>query len=229
MWSRWSRRRKKRSLPPSRHSAAVCRRRFPLASTPVFSARRRSARCCRAMCKMPFAAYAEDYGHQYRYQLDILNDGCDSSIFFSSLGYQVDVFENADAAAKALNDNFTRTLLQSEGFQHDEFTLATYRREATTCDGEAGVRRSPCLQRDASSRRSMSWFLRLCWSRFRRSSCWRICRSRLNRLLPQSFGGRFANSMVIGRPAGVALTGIVALGLSAPLPARAGGRSLPLR
>ena len=86
-----------------------------------------------------FAVYVEDYGHQYRYQLDILNDDCDSSIFFSSLGYQVDVFENADAAAKALNDNFTRTLLQSEGFQHDEFTSATYRREATTCDGEAGV------------------------------------------------------------------------------------------
>ena len=58
-----------------------------------------------------FVEYTDYYGHQYRYRMELENSACDSAIFFSSLGYQVDVFESAEAAAGALRHNLNRVLI----------------------------------------------------------------------------------------------------------------------
>ena len=86
-----------------------------------------------------FMQYADHYDHQFRYSLQIANGDCDSSVFFSTLGYQVDVFANGQSAAAALSDNLNRELLESEGFEHDAFTSATYTRDEPTCDGGDGL------------------------------------------------------------------------------------------
>ena len=85
-----------------------------------------------------FDMYAEAYGHQYRYSMQLANPDCDASVFFSRLGFTVDVFESANAAASALEDNLTRRLLEQRGFQHDGFSGANYAKAAPTCDGAAG-------------------------------------------------------------------------------------------
>ena len=85
-----------------------------------------------------FAGYADSYGHEFRYRLNLLNDECDEAVFFSSLGYQVDVFESEDAAWDALFDSFNRDLYESLGFEPQD-GLTTYTKQAPTCDGAYGV------------------------------------------------------------------------------------------
>lgn len=87
-----------------------------------------------------FAAFAETYGHQYRYSLQLVNPDCDPAVFFSGLGYSVDVYESSQAARSALTDNLTRLLLEDQGFQHDAFTAANYARAESTCDDGDGTR-----------------------------------------------------------------------------------------
>ena len=84
-----------------------------------------------------FAAFADAYGHQYRYGAQILNSECSSEMFFSSLGYQLDVFASREAAAKALNDGFMFSLISSQGFKPVE-EGAAFLQEAPTCAGEDG-------------------------------------------------------------------------------------------
>ena len=84
-----------------------------------------------------FADFADVYGHQYRYGAQILNRECSSEMFFSSLGYQVDVFESREAAANALNDSFMFRLITSQGFASAEEGSA-FLQEAPTCAGEDG-------------------------------------------------------------------------------------------
>ncbi len=83
-----------------------------------------------------YAAYAENYGHQFRYRVELKNAACEPTIYFSSLGYQVDVFESPSAAKTALNDEFTQRLLESAGYAKAE---SIYSREAPTCAGEPGI------------------------------------------------------------------------------------------
>ena len=85
-----------------------------------------------------FAAYADTYAHQYRYRLNLLNGECDEGVFFSSLGYQVDVFEDEDAAWDALFDSFSRDLYLSMGFE-DIDKIVTFSKKAPTCDEKYGV------------------------------------------------------------------------------------------
>lgn len=86
-----------------------------------------------------FAAFAEEYGHQYRQRMQIANGDCDAAIFFSSLGYWVDVFADAASPGAAADDPFMWLWLDSYGYERDAATPDIYRLGAETCDGEAGV------------------------------------------------------------------------------------------
>lgn len=86
-----------------------------------------------------FAAFAAAYGHQYRYGVQILNAACDSAMFFSSLGYQVDVFASSEAASDALNVGFMSDLMMSQGFEPTE-AAAVFIQAMPTCAGEDGFR-----------------------------------------------------------------------------------------
>ena len=86
-----------------------------------------------------FAAFAEDYGHEYRYGVRILNAECDSALFFSSLGYQVDVFASREAASDALNAGFMADLMMSQGFEPME-AAPVFIQAMPTCAGEDGFR-----------------------------------------------------------------------------------------
>jgi cyclophilin family peptidyl-prolyl cis-trans isomerase len=83
-----------------------------------------------------YADYTENYGHQYRYRVELENAACDAAIYFTSLGYQVDVFESGLAAATALSDDVTRRVLESSGYAKD---VNIYIRDLPTCSGEAGI------------------------------------------------------------------------------------------
>ena len=90
-----------------------------------------------------FAAFAEAYGHQYRYGAQILNAECSSEMFFSSLGYQVDVFESREAAAAAWRDDLMKDLIKSQGFSQpieEEYWNMDkpFLQAAPTCAGEVG-------------------------------------------------------------------------------------------
>lgn len=86
-----------------------------------------------------FAAFSEQHGHRYRYQMHIANGQCDPSVFFSALGYWVDVFADAQSAEAALNDQFMRLWLDSYGYERDSDFAAVYRHSAPTCNGDEGV------------------------------------------------------------------------------------------
>ena len=83
-----------------------------------------------------YAEYAENYGLEYRYRLNLLNRDCDEAVYFSSLGYQVDVFESEEAAGEALFDSFNRDLYQSMGFDTEK--VINFHKAAPTCDDEYG-------------------------------------------------------------------------------------------
>ncbi len=86
-----------------------------------------------------FATFAAEHGHQYRYRMQITNGGCDESVFFTSLGYWVDVYADAASAEAAMRAEFMRQWLDSYGYEHDPSGPAIYRFAAETCDGEAGL------------------------------------------------------------------------------------------
>ena len=86
-----------------------------------------------------FATFADEHGHQYRYRIQIANGGCDASIFFSSLGYWVDVYADAASARAAAHDAFMLQWLDSYGYARDESDTSVYRAQAVTCGGGEGV------------------------------------------------------------------------------------------
>ena len=86
-----------------------------------------------------YAVYAANYAHQYRYRTEIDNASCDANIYFTTLGYQVDVFESADSASQALSDNLTRQIIESQGYAQDAFSAATFSRANKTCADEEGI------------------------------------------------------------------------------------------
>lgn len=85
-----------------------------------------------------FAEFAESYGHQYRYRLNLINDECAEDVFFTSLGYQVDVFATEAAAWDAFFDDFSRNLYVGMGFE-DFGRNETFSKQAPTCDDQGGV------------------------------------------------------------------------------------------
>lgn len=86
-----------------------------------------------------FATFADEHGHQYRYRMQIANGGCDPSIFFSSLGYWVDVYADAASARAAADDAFMLQWLDSYGYARDESAYNVYRSQAATCGGGEGA------------------------------------------------------------------------------------------
>ena len=86
-----------------------------------------------------FATFAEEHGHQYRYRIQIANGDCDPTIFFSSLGYWVDVYTDAAAARAAADDAFMLQWLGSYGYASVESASNVYRSQAATCAGEEGA------------------------------------------------------------------------------------------
>ncbi len=86
-----------------------------------------------------FATYTEEHGHLYRHRMQLANGDCDSSVFFSALGYWVDVYADAASADAAAHDDFMGLWLDSYGYARDASAAALYRRGAATCDGAAGL------------------------------------------------------------------------------------------
>lgn len=86
-----------------------------------------------------FATFADEHGHQYRYRMQIGNGDCDPSIFFSSLGYWVDVYADAASARAAADDAFMLQWLDSYGYARDESASNIYRSQAATCGGDEGA------------------------------------------------------------------------------------------
>ena len=80
-----------------------------------------------------FLAFADEHGHEFRQRAQFSNADCADSIFFSSLGYWVDVY--ADPAAAA-TDAFMREWLESYGYQAQD---GVYIASAPSCDGGPGV------------------------------------------------------------------------------------------
>ena len=85
-----------------------------------------------------YLAFAERYGHHYRYSLAVENVECQPAIYFSELGYQLDVFADARATAGALSDSYMAAQLESQGYESVEPGIHVYRRETPTCADEAG-------------------------------------------------------------------------------------------
>ena len=86
-----------------------------------------------------FATFAEQHGHRYRYRMHIANSECDSAVFFSSLGYWVDVFTDAESAAAAATDEFMLQWLDSYGYVGDSDVDSIYTHSAPACNGDEGV------------------------------------------------------------------------------------------
>ena len=63
-----------------------------------------------------FDVFADTYGHQYRYGIRYLNEDCDPEVWWTSVGYQIDVFADRESTAAALQDEFTFALAESDGF-----------------------------------------------------------------------------------------------------------------
>ncbi len=85
-----------------------------------------------------YAQFAETHALAYRYALDIVNAACEPAIYFSQLGYQVDVFASAEAASSALADPFSAALLESMGYQQVDDGAGIVIREKPTCAGQPG-------------------------------------------------------------------------------------------
>ena len=63
-----------------------------------------------------FEDFAERYEHEYRISMQLRNEACNPEMFFTSIGYAVDVFANADFAVDALADGLLVAMAESEDF-----------------------------------------------------------------------------------------------------------------
>ena len=86
-----------------------------------------------------FAEYADEFGLQYRYGMTVTNGECSPSVFFSALGYALDVLQDADAAEASLKHDVTRDLVEAQGYELVSDSAAIYKRNVPTCVGDPGV------------------------------------------------------------------------------------------
>ncbi len=86
-----------------------------------------------------FEIFAADQGHLYRQRMQIVNEDCAESVFFSSLGYWVDVYADAASARAATEDAFMLQWLESYGYERAASAANVYRAEAETCAGAPGA------------------------------------------------------------------------------------------
>ena len=85
-----------------------------------------------------FAAFSAEHSHQYRQRIQLTNADCGANIFFSSLGYWLDVYADAASAIAAADDPFMLSWLESYGYSPAADAPGVYMAAATTCDGEPG-------------------------------------------------------------------------------------------
>lgn len=85
-----------------------------------------------------FLAFAAEHGHEHRQRAQLINKACDESIFFSQLGYWVDVYADSAAAKAAAQDAFMLQWLESYGYASEAGSQGLYRAAATACDGAPG-------------------------------------------------------------------------------------------
>ncbi len=86
-----------------------------------------------------FTQFASERNHEYRQRMQIVNGGCDEGVFFSSLGYWLDVYADADSARAALEDEFLQRWLDSYDYARDAEDVHSYHSHAPTCAGEDGI------------------------------------------------------------------------------------------
>ncbi|MGB1287320.1 MAG: peptidylprolyl isomerase [Aggregatilineales bacterium] len=89
-----------------------------------------------------YAAYLDEYGHQYRVGSGVDNAACTTDAFFTNLSYSVDAFADADSALAAYQDEFLVTLNEADGFstegRSDSLWIPLFTTDTTDCaDGEA--------------------------------------------------------------------------------------------
>ena len=102
----------------------------------VFSTEALAAASVAEELQAGFAQFAAAYGHQYRVRLQIANGECDESIFFSALGFWVDVYADAASASAAGQDEFMRDWLDSYDYAPEGESAELYLHSAETCGGE---------------------------------------------------------------------------------------------
>ncbi|NWG18535.1 MAG: peptidylprolyl isomerase [Chloroflexi bacterium] len=87
-----------------------------------------------------YAAFLENYGHEYRITNSVTNVGCDlENIVFGLVGYTLDSFADSTAAAAALADPALAERLTAEGYVSQdsaELTFPLFTRTDTACDKE---------------------------------------------------------------------------------------------
>ena len=105
----------------------------------VFSTEALAAASVAEELQAGFAQFAAAYGHQYRVRLQIANGECDESIFFSALGFWVDVYADAASASAAGQNEFMRDWLDSYDYAPDGESAELYLHSAETCGGGEGA------------------------------------------------------------------------------------------
>ena len=103
------------TLPVKKEELLSAFQRFNADEVTVQSSEERRA-ALKTSLQSSFEDFAERYGHDYRISMQLRNESCNPEVFFTSIGYAVDVFASADAAVEALADGLTVVMAESDGF-----------------------------------------------------------------------------------------------------------------
>lgn len=95
------------------------------------------------------AEYLTEYGHEFRVSVSVINQACNPQYGFTGLGYSVDAFADADAAAAAIADERLDEIMASQGMTPAETTLGArfYTQATADCADAPGTAGRLFLQR----------------------------------------------------------------------------------
>ncbi len=103
------------TLPVKKEELLAAFQRFNADEVTVQSSEERRE-ALKSSLQSSFEDFAERYGHDYRISMQLRNESCNPELFFTSIGYAVDVFASADAAVDALADGLMVAMAESDGF-----------------------------------------------------------------------------------------------------------------